>query len=73
VAYIFLITAARSLSALEIAIVLMIEPVLNPVWAWLWHGERPGAWPLVGGAIIILATIVKTLIGARAVPEPVRP
>ena len=72
VAYIFLITAARHLSAVEIAIVLMIEPVLNPVWAWLWHGERPGAWPLVGGAIIVLATIVKTLIGARAVPAPVR-
>jgi drug/metabolite transporter (DMT)-like permease len=72
VAYIFLITAARSLSAVEIAIVLMIEPVLNPVWAWLWHGERPGAWPLVGGAIIVLATIVKTLIGPRAPPEPVR-
>jgi drug/metabolite transporter (DMT)-like permease len=72
VAYIFLITAARQLSAVEIAIVLMIEPVLNPVWAWLWHGERPGAWPLVGGAIIVLATIVKTLIGARAAPEPVR-
>jgi len=72
VAYIFLITAARHLSAVEIAIVLMIEPVLNPVWAWAWHGERPGAWPLVGGAIIVLATVTKTLIGARAVPEPVR-
>lgn len=71
VAYIFLITAARHLSAVEIAIVLMIEPVLNPVWAWLWHGERPGAWPLVGGAIIVLATIVKTLVGARALPAPV--
>ena len=70
-AYIFLITAARHLSAVEIAVVLMIEPVLNPVWAWLLHGERPGAWPLVGGAIIVVATLVKTIIGARPVPRVV--
>jgi drug/metabolite transporter (DMT)-like permease len=32
--------------ALETSLILLIEPVLNPVWSWLFHGERPpGRWP----------------------------
>jgi DME family drug/metabolite transporter len=39
--------------------------VLNPVWAWLFHGERPGAWALVGGAVILGATTVRMVLEAR--------
>ena len=33
--------------ALEASLILLIEPVLNPVWAWIFQGERPGSgrWP----------------------------
>ena len=30
---------------------LLIEPALNPVWSWLVHGERPGAWAMLGGVV----------------------
>lgn len=30
--------------ALETSLLLLLEPVLNPIWAWLAHGERPGAY-----------------------------
>ena len=35
------------------------------------HGERPGAWAFAGGAILIAATLIKTLADARreVVPE----
>ena len=42
--------------ALEASLLLMVEPVLNPVWSWLVHGERPTPWALLGGALIIGAT-----------------
>ncbi len=59
-AYACLTSALRHIPALEASLLLLVEPVLNPVWAWLVHGERPGTWALCGGAIILLVT------GARA-------
>ena len=47
--------------ALQVQLLLLVEPVLNPVWAWLVHGEQPGPWALLGGLVIITATGVKTV------------
>jgi drug/metabolite transporter (DMT)-like permease len=70
-AYALLLGAMRHMSALEASLLLFVEPVLNPVWAWLLHGERPGPWTLAGGAIILAATAIKTLRDARPeVPLP---
>ena len=55
--------------ALEATLLLLLEPVLNPIWAWLVHGEVPNAWSLGGGAVILVATLVKTLSDARRAPE----
>lgn len=65
VAYVFLTRGVRRVTALEVSLLLLLEPVLNPLWALLVHGERPGPWAAVGGAIIILATAVNTLAQGR--------
>jgi drug/metabolite transporter, DME family len=59
-AYFFLTRGLRAVSALEATLLLLLEPVLNPVWAWIIQGERPGPWSLGGGAVILVATAVKT-------------
>jgi len=56
VAYILLTRAAGTLSALHMSLLLLLEPVLNPFWAWLVRGEEPGASTLAGGAIILAAS-----------------
>jgi drug/metabolite transporter (DMT)-like permease len=66
VAYIFVTRALAVIPALEAALILLIEPVLNPVWAWIAQGERPGPWALVGGAVILGATTIKAWLDARA-------
>jgi DME family drug/metabolite transporter len=68
-AYVFVTTALSAIPVLEASLLLLMEPVLNPVWAWLVEGERPGVWSLAGGAIILGATAVKGLWDAR-VPTP---
>jgi drug/metabolite transporter (DMT)-like permease len=65
VAYVLLTRAMRWVGAFEASLLLMLEPVLNPVWAWLVHGERPGAWSLAGGLVILGATAVKTWMDGR--------
>lgn len=64
-AYVFLLRGLARVRALEASLLLLLEPVLNPVWAWLVHGERPGAWALAGGAAILLATTTKAWLDAR--------
>lgn len=59
-AYLLLTRGIGRLRALETSLLLLLEPVLNPLWAWLVHGERPGTWSLAGGALILLATLVKS-------------
>jgi drug/metabolite transporter (DMT)-like permease len=66
VAYICLTRALRQVPAFEAMILLLLEPALNPIWAWLVHGERPGAWPILGGALILGATGLKTWADSRA-------
>ncbi|HEX5760667.1 MAG TPA: DMT family transporter [Thermoanaerobaculia bacterium] len=63
-AYVFLTRAMPRVPAFEASLLLLLEPVLNPIWAWLAHGERPGAWSLAGGALILAATAVKTWLDA---------
>ena len=65
VAYVFLTAAMRVLPALEVSLLLLIEPVLNPTWTWLIRGEDPGGYTIVGGAIIIAATAIKSVYEAR--------
>ncbi len=69
-AYLLLTAGIRHVSALEASTLLLLEPALNPFWAWLVHGERPGLWSLAGGALILGATILKTWRDSRAVTEP---
>jgi len=64
-AYIFLTAAMRVLPALEVSLLLLIEPVLNPTWTWLIRGEHPGVYTIVGGAIIIGVTAIKSVFDAR--------
>ncbi len=62
-AYVCLTASLRQVPALEASLLLLVEPVLNPLWAWLVQGERLGRGALVGGALIIGA------IAARAIAD----
>ena len=64
-AYVLLTGAIAHLPALEVSLLLLLEPVLNPVWTWLVRGENPGVWVWTGGAIIIAATAAKTIYDSR--------
>ncbi|WP_437506288.1 DMT family transporter [Sorangium sp. So ce1099] len=55
----------RHTPAVEASLLGLVEPVLNPMWALLFVGERPGAWAMVGGALLLAATAWRTLQAAR--------
>jgi DME family drug/metabolite transporter len=59
-AYMFLTRSLREVPGLEAATLLLLEPVFNPVWTWMVHGERPGGLALIGGALIVTAAFAGT-------------
>jgi len=61
VAYIALTRGVRRVPALEASLLLLLEPVLAAVWAWLVHGEQPGPWSLAGCLIILSASVASVL------------
>jgi len=56
VAYIAMTRGMRHVPALEAALLLLLEPVMAAVWAWLVHGEQPGPWSLAGCLVILAAS-----------------
>jgi DME family drug/metabolite transporter len=60
-AYVLMMRGVQRVPALEVSMLLILEPVLNAVWAWLVHGETPGPWSFAGCAIILAATVGITL------------
>jgi drug/metabolite transporter (DMT)-like permease len=79
-AYYLMTRAMRTLTALDTALLLLIEPLLNPTFVWLMHGETPTALALTGGALVLAATTWRSLstpgaaghAPARVVPPTVK-
>jgi drug/metabolite transporter (DMT)-like permease len=62
-AYIFFTEGIRKgVRALDASIIGFIEPLLNPFWVFLFLGEVPSSWALIGGLIIVSAVIFHTII-----------
>ncbi len=61
----FTLGMSRGIRSLDAGIVGYIEPVLNPVWVFLFLGERPSKWALIGGVIIVSAVAIHTAVKAK--------
>jgi drug/metabolite transporter (DMT)-like permease len=71
VAYaLFTLGIARGVRSLEAGIVGYIEPVLNPIWVFLFVAERPSNWAILGGAIILSAVMIHAILSALRKNDP---
>jgi drug/metabolite transporter (DMT)-like permease len=57
--------AIRQVPALESNLILMLEPVLNPLWVFLVIGESPAPLAFLGGTVVLGAIAARAIIGAR--------
>jgi DME family drug/metabolite transporter len=65
-AYLLLTSGVRHVTALEVSVLLLLEPALSPLWTWLAHGEVPGPWSIAGGVLILGATLLRTAAETRS-------
>lgn len=59
-AYALFTRGVRGVRAFDATLLTLIEPVLNPVWTWLVHGETPGPFAVAGGALILGTSVLRS-------------
>ena len=60
--YILYTLALRYVHAIDAILVSMIEPILNPIWVFLFVGERIGEWAVYGGALVLFGSLGRALM-----------
>lgn len=66
VAYLLFARGMRRVRALPGSLLMLLEPVLNPVWVWLLHGEAPGPLGVIGGTLVLVAAAIRAVQNVRA-------
>lgn len=75
ISYVLFVKGLKTVPAAEASLLGMLEPMFNPLWAFLGLGERPSAWAALGGGIVLAAVAGRTILGARRgeIPTPPSP
>ena len=60
---IFSIGAAGA-PATDVALISMLEPIMGPIWVWVFMSEYPGVPALIGGSAVFIALAVHTVYAA---------
>lgn len=67
--YVLYSIAIKQVTALEATLIPVIEPLLNPIWVFLFTGETPGRWALIGGLVVLVSVtancVISTLKASR--------
>ena len=57
--FIFITIGAKTTPSALVGIIMLIEAILGPLWAWLFINETPPIVVLVGGTIVLLAVVLQ--------------
>jgi drug/metabolite transporter (DMT)-like permease len=68
-AFVFFTKAIKHIPALEANLVGTLEPILNPLWVFLFLGESMGSFALLGGLVVLAGVIFSAVGSARAAKE----
>lgn len=67
--YILFVEGLKGVTAIEGALLPVIEPVLNPVWVMVFASEVPSALTVAGGVLILAAVTARSILHSRT-PRP---
>lgn len=63
--YVLYVKASKYCPALACSLLGAIEPLLNPVWVFLFNGEKPGIFALIGAVVVIVSITVWSAFGQK--------
>jgi len=59
--FIFYINSLKYITALEAILVTVVEPLLNPLWVYIFTGEKPSIFAIIGGIIVIVSVTFRSI------------
>lgn len=68
--YVLFVRGLKYVTATQASLTGMLEPIANPVWVFLFLGERPSAYAIGGAAIVLSAIAWHTMSGPPAAEIP---
>ncbi len=60
-AYIFYANGIQHVTALDGILITVLEPLLNPMWVFLFNGEQPTVFAVLGGAVVLSSVTYHSL------------
>ena len=63
--YYFISKSMGNVSPISAALLSNLEPILNPLWVFLFLGERPGPLTIIGASIVLVTATVYSLLPAQ--------
>ncbi|MGB0627562.1 MAG: EamA/RhaT family transporter, partial [Alphaproteobacteria bacterium] len=70
ISFFMIMLGPRHLPAPEVSLIMLLEAVLGPIWAWWFISQTPSPLSLIGGAVIIGTLAIHFAIGLRAETRP---
>jgi drug/metabolite transporter (DMT)-like permease len=61
--------AVPRVSSLELVLIPMLEPIICPIWVFIFLKEIPGPLALVGAGVVILSVIIWSLIKIKTADD----
>lgn len=61
--YVLYVKASKFCPPLACCLLGAIEPLLNPVWVFLFNGEKPGIFAFIGAVVVIVSITVWSAFG----------
>jgi drug/metabolite transporter (DMT)-like permease len=70
VAYVLFVRGLAHVTATQASLTGMLEPIANPVWVFLFLGERPSGYAVAGSVVVLAAIGWHTMMGEPATELP---
>ena len=58
--------ALKKVRALDAMLIIIIEPILNPLWVFIFIGEIPGRWAFIGGCTVMIGLFARSFFVHRS-------
>ena len=70
IAYAFFVKGLQYVTATQASLTGMLEPIMNPIWVFLFLGEKPSVYAVAGALIVLVAIGWHTMTGEPATDMP---
>jgi drug/metabolite transporter (DMT)-like permease len=59
IGFILITIGSRYIPPHRAALFILTEPILTPIWAWIFLGEKPPSIELIGGLIVFVFVVFR--------------